>query len=182
MSRKENAEELIRQFGEDILDSYGMSIEKQCMQHGSVSVYDHSLMVAALCVKIAVWCKIGADMRALVRGALLHDYFLYDWHEADKSHRFHGFIHAGRALFNAEKDFELSDIERNMIKSHMFPLNPVLPRYRESVILCVADKICAARETGSGVYGKARRTTCRTVSAVASKMAAVFPLPSYKSK
>ena len=56
MSRKENAEELIRQFGEDILDSYGMSIEKQCMQHGSVSVYDHSLMVSALCVKIAVWC------------------------------------------------------------------------------------------------------------------------------
>ena len=121
-------------------------------------------------------------MRALIRGALLHDYFLYDWHEADKSHRFHGFIHAGRALLNAEKDFELSDIERNMIKSHMFPLNPVLPRYRESVILCVADKICAARETGSGVYGKARRTACRTASAAASKMAAVFPPPSYKSK
>ena len=58
MGRKENAEELIRQFGEDILDSYGMSIEKQCMQHGSVSVYDHSLMVAALCVKIAVWCGL----------------------------------------------------------------------------------------------------------------------------
>ena len=163
-----------------------MNIEKVCMQHGSVSVYDHSLMVAALCVKIAAWCNIGADMRALVRGALLHDYFLYDWHDADKSHRFHGFIHAGRALSNAEKDFELSDIEKNMIKSHMFPLNPVQPRYRESVILCVADKICAARETGSGVYGKARRTArrkaCRIASSVASKMAAVFPPPSYKSK
>ena len=182
MSRKEKAEELIRQFGEDILNSYGMNIEKDCMQHGSVSVYDHSLMVAVMCIEIAARCKIGADMRALVRGALLHDYFLYDWHEADKSHRFHGFIHAGRALSNAEKDFELSDIERNMIKSHMFPLNPVLPRYWESVILCVADKICAARETGSGVYGKARRKACRTASAAASKMAAAFPPPSYKSK
>ena len=88
MSRKEKAEELIRQFGEDILNSYGMNIEKDCMQHGSVSVYEHSLMVAALCIEIAARCKIGADMRALVRGALLHDYFLYDWHEADKSHRF----------------------------------------------------------------------------------------------
>ena len=93
MGRKENAEELIWQFGEDILNSYGMNIEKNCMQHGSISVYEHSLMVAALCVKIAVWCNIRADMRALIRGALLHDYFLYDWHEADKSHRFHGFIH-----------------------------------------------------------------------------------------
>ena len=78
MSRKEKAEELIRQFGEDILNSYGMNIEKDCMQHGSVSVYEHSLMVAALCIEIAARCNIGADMRALVRGALLHDYFLYD--------------------------------------------------------------------------------------------------------
>lgn len=36
-----------------------------------------------------------------------------------------------------------------MIRSHMFPMNLTVPRYRESVILCIADKLCATRETFS---------------------------------
>ena len=151
MLRKERAERIIRRYGRDILNSDGMHIEKNCLQHGQISVYEHSYMVAVLCVELAIMCRIRADMRALVRGALLHDYFLYDWHEKDKSHRLHGFIHAERALKNAESDFRLTDIERNMIRAHMFPLNLVLPRYRESVLLCVADKICATRETIAGM-------------------------------
>ena len=39
-----------------------------------------------------------------------------------------------------------------MIRSHMFPLNLTLPRYRESVILCLADKVCAVKETVSGRF------------------------------
>ena len=151
MLRKERAERIIRRYGRDILNSEGMHIEKNCLQYGQISVYEHSYMVAVLCVELAIMCRIRADMRALVRGALLHDYFLYDWHEKDKSHRLHGFIHAERALKNAESDFRLTDIERNMIRAHMFPLNLVLPRYRESVLLCVADKICATRETVAGM-------------------------------
>lgn len=154
MLRKERAERLIRRYGRDILNSEGMHIEKNCLQHGQISVYEHSYMVAVLCVELAILCRIRADMRALVRGALLHDYFLYDWHEKDKSHQLHGFFHAERALKNAECDFRLTDIERNMIKAHMFPLNLVLPRYRESVILCIADKICATRETVDGMRRK----------------------------
>ena len=38
-----------------------------------------------------------------------------------------------------------------MILSHMFPMNKTLPRYRESVLLCTADKICATRETVLGM-------------------------------
>ena len=154
MLRKERAERIIRRYGRDILNSDGMHIEKNCLQHGQISVYEHSYMVAVLCVELAIMCRIRADMRALVRGALLHDYFLYDWHEKDKSQRLHGVIHAERALKNAESDFRLTDIERNMIRAHMFPLNLVLPRYRESVLLCVADKICATRETVAGMRRK----------------------------
>ena len=51
------------------------------------------------------------------------------------------------ALENAERDYELNDIERDMIKKHMFPLNPAPPKYIETVILCIADKICAFKET-----------------------------------
>ena len=69
----------------------------------------------------------------------------------DKSHRLHAFYHAGRAAHNAQRDFGLNDIERNMIRSHMFPLGRVLPRYRESLILCAADKLRAAGETAAGL-------------------------------
>ena len=141
---------LIWFYGEDILTSDGMQKEKVCVQHGRVSVFEHSFQVTCLCLIIAHYLHIRVDDRALIRGALLHDYFLYDWHVPDKSHRLHGFTHAGQALNNAEKDFILGQIERDMIKKHMFPLNPVPPKYRESLILCIADKICALQETVSG--------------------------------
>ena len=110
-------------------------------------MFDHSVAVAVKCLKIAHNLGIPVDQKALIRGALLHDYFLYDWHESDKSHRLHGFTHAKKALQNAEKEYELNEIERNMIYCHMFPLNLRIPKYRESLILCIADKIVATKET-----------------------------------
>ena len=121
--------------------------EEEFIQHGNTSCLLHSIAVAYFCYRIAK--KLGfLDFRLneLVRGALLHDYFLYDWHDGDKSHRLHGFFHAARARKNAERDFALSPISKDIIEKHMFPLNLALPRYRESVIVTVADKICAVRE------------------------------------
>ena len=40
----------------------------------------------------------------------------------------------------------MGDIERDIIKRHMFPLNIRPPKYRESWIVCLADKICAVNE------------------------------------
>ncbi len=151
--------------GEDILRSPNMQLEQEFMQHGGVSVLEHSVTVACACLVLAYRLGISVNERALVRGALLHDYFLYDWHERDRSHRFHGLIHARRALENAERDFLLGEIERNMILTHMFPLNFSPPRYRESVIICVADKICALAETlclpcWGGLAGEVLRESC----------------------
>ena len=142
--------ELIRRYGGDILTSRGMQRSRGFAQHGSVSVYRHSLNVTALCLKLARGLRLRVDESALVRGALLHDYFLYDWHEPDPAHRWHGFRHPATALRNARRDFDLSPVEENMIASHMFPMVPRLPRCRESVILCLADKLCAVRETFCG--------------------------------
>ena len=83
----------------------------------------------------------------MVRGALLHDFFMYDWHDPGNLRLMHGFTHAKEALQNAQKEFELNDIERDVIKKHMFPLNIALPRYRETVLVSTADKISAVLET-----------------------------------
>lgn len=125
--------------------------ECKFIQHGTTSVFRHSVAVAYTCFWIARRLNLRIDEKSLIRGALLHDYFLYDWHEKDASHRWHGFIHAERALANALEDFDLNGVERDMIRRHMFPLNVRPPRYKESWILCVADKICSSRETVDGL-------------------------------
>ena len=112
-----------------------------------MSVYEHSLAVARMCLRIAKYFPGEVDMRSLVRGALLHDYFLYDWHIPDESHKWHGVTHAGDALKNARRDFELNEIEQDMIRKHMFPLNLALPRYKETVVIVLVDKYCSLTET-----------------------------------
>ena len=114
----------------------------------------HSVAVAYVSFYIAEKYRIRVNCHALIRGALLHDYFLYDWHEKDDSHKWHGFYHAGKALQNAMEDFELSEIEKETIRRHMFPLNPIPPCCREAWIVTLADKICSGGETVEGFREK----------------------------
>lgn len=119
---------------------------KNFMQHGNVSVYDHSISVAKTSVKISEKLHLKVDKESLIKGALLHDYFLYDWH--DKNHpKLHGFRHAKIAAENARRDFGLTKKEYRMISSHMFPLGWRLPTSKEAFILTLADKYCAAKES-----------------------------------
>ena len=137
--------------GAEILRAEGMRAGRRFVQHGDVSVYEHCINVAFLSLYLARRLHLSVDRSSLIRGALLHDYFLYDWHEDDPSHRLHGFHHAHRALENACRDFSLNEREKDIIAKHMFPLNLRPPRYRESALVCAADKACALLETfGTG--------------------------------
>ncbi len=139
--------DIIYKYGFDILNSKGMLLCKNYRQHGSISVFDHSIRVANLCILMAYYLPFKVNMKCLVRGALLHDYFLYDWHVKDASHKWHGFHHAQKACLNAIRDFDLDEIEKDMIKKHMFPLNIHPPKYKESIILCLADKFSTINES-----------------------------------
>lgn len=128
----------------DILYSDGMEYEKKQRQHGSTTCFIHSLSVAYMSVKLASVFHLKVNTESLIRGALLHDYFLYDWR--DPEYRLHGFRHARTAFNNASSDFNLNKIEGDIILRHMFPLNLTPPRYKESALVCLADKICATLE------------------------------------
>lgn len=141
-----NIREKINLYGADILSSAGMELEKTLIQHGRISCYEHSVRVAEMSLRMAARLPFRFRERELVRGALLHDYFLYDWHKKEKWHRLHGFSHAERALERASRDFALNDTERDIIQRHMFPLNIRLPKYRESWLVCLVDKVCAISE------------------------------------
>ena len=114
-------------------------------QHGHVSTYDHALRVARTAMRWSRLLRLNASETELVRGALLHDYYLYDWH--DPVNVGHATKHPLRALRNAERDFELTDRERNVIESHMWPLPPTrVPQCREAWVVCAADKWCSLEE------------------------------------
>ena len=117
------------------------------IQHGVTSVYRHSLAVAFYSCYLAERFQLRVRRKEMIRGALLHDYFLYDWHEKSDDHRFHGFTHPGRALRNAARDFDLTQVEKDIIQKHMFPLTPIPPAHLESVLVCIADKVCSTYET-----------------------------------
>ena len=124
----------IREEAPDILRSKNFNHMKRHIQHGNVSVNAHVMNVARYSIAISERLHIACSKRDLIRGALLHDYCLYDWHIPDKEnpHRLHGFYHPGVALRNASKEYELTEREKNIIRRHMWPLTVVPPRCREA--------------------------------------------------
>lgn len=140
---------LLRKHASDILDSENFQSTKNYIQHGTMPVHSHCIDVAKQSVLISKWLKIPCNERELIRGALLHDYFLYDWHDTKRENYqfFHGFYHPGIALNNALKEYRLTPREKDIIKKHMWPLTVVPPLCREAWIVTTADKYCSLLET-----------------------------------
>lgn len=120
---------------------------KNCKHHIKGSVYDHSVKVAYLCYQHHKRFGTKIGLEEFVRGALLHDYYLYDWHEKSPSHRFHGFTHPRCALNNALAKYpDLTETEQDMILRHMFPLTPIPPTTKAGWLLCFYDKVAAVSD------------------------------------
>lgn len=132
---------------QDILDHEEFQKLKDYFHHNS-SIYHHVHDVAYLSYRISKYLKL--DYRSTARGALLHDFFLYDWRNHDvpdlPREKFHGLEHPRIALANAKKHFSLNDIEEDIIKKHMWPLTITPPKYRESYIVSFADKYLSSKE------------------------------------
>lgn len=143
---RRNTAELLLQYGRGVLTAPNMQAERRYVQHRHVSCFDHSVAVAYMSLWIARRLRLRADLSSLVRGALLHDYFLYDWRRREEGHRLHGLRHPRIALDNARRDFVLTSREEDIIRKHMFPLTLRPPRYKESVVVTCADKLCAMGE------------------------------------
>lgn len=124
---------------------------KQYPQHGKTDCYRHCLHVAYYNYWICTFLGLRAQEAA--RAGMLHDLFLYDWHTHAKEtgERFHGIRHPKRAMEIAQANFQLSDLERDMILKHMWPLTIIPPRYPESFVICLVDKFCSICETAQNL-------------------------------
>jgi uncharacterized protein len=139
-------------YAEDILAHDNFLSMQNYYQHGSVSTWQHVLRVAYFALEINKKMHLHCNRRDLVRGALLHDYFLYDWHdhaaELNEHPKLHGFYHPTIALKNAKKDFDLTALECEIIYKHMWPLTLThVPTKREAWVVSMADKWASFYET-----------------------------------
>jgi len=153
--RQKELQKEIVEYGQDILEAKAFRESKKNMQHGTVSVQEHSMYVTRASLFIAEELKIRVNKRDLVRGALLHDYFQYDWHigHPDLEGKLHGFKHPEIALKNAEKEFQLTEKQRDIISHHMFPLTLRPPKCKEAWVVTMVDKYCSLLETFHMVKG-----------------------------
>jgi len=140
-----------KQFAELIKDLFESDVVKQMdkyIQHGTTTILEHCENVAWISFLINEKLRLNADERELVKAAMLHDLYLYDWHERDSSRKLHGFAHSEIACNNVMKNFSMSEKGLEAIRSHMWPLNITkIPKSREALIICLADKYCAIIET-----------------------------------
>ena len=60
----------------EILANEKVQQMKQYIQHGDITTYDHCIMVCLYAYMYAKKLKLDIDVKALVKGALLHDFFL----------------------------------------------------------------------------------------------------------
>ena len=118
------------------------------IQHGSTSTLDHCIRVSYRSYKIAKVFKM--DYKSAARAGLLHDLFLYDWHNQPRKKLLekHGYTHPRTALNNAINNFELNNREKDIILKHMWPLTlRSVPKYKESFLVSMVDKCSSCGET-----------------------------------
>lgn len=128
----------------DIIYHTDIDLMINFIQHSDISCLEHSLSVSYKSYRVARFLKL--DYKSTARGGLLHDFFLYDWHNKDNRKGLHGFTHPKTAHHNANKLFRLNKKEKDIILKHMWPLTPNPPRHIESIIVIVIDKYCASLE------------------------------------
>ncbi len=116
-----------------------------------LSIYKHHKFKSRLrhVIEVAYISFLWSDLlrlenKSIVRGALLHDLFYYDW--LQDGPRFHGFRHHNIALRNAQAITNLSKKEEDIIKKHMWPLTIIPPRYIESYIVSMVDTFCSVKD------------------------------------
>ncbi|MBR2669107.1 MAG: HD domain-containing protein [Solobacterium sp.] len=134
----------------DIADHPEFRKLEQFTHHLHTNRYQHCLNVSWYTY---LWAKkLGLNYKEAARGALLHDFFLYDYRSNPPIKGNHNEIHPIAAFTNAEKYFEVTDIMRDCILRHMWPNTSASPETREGYLVSVADKYCAGIEVGSKSY------------------------------
>lgn len=111
--------------------------------HHGIDRYTHSVRVAKTTYKISK--LFSMDYKSATRGAMLHDFFKNEEYGNVKGLKT-AKVHPHIACFNAKQEFNLNEIEQDVISSHMFPINTHKPSYKESWLVNGVDELVSLYE------------------------------------
>ncbi|MBQ2872467.1 MAG: hypothetical protein IJE89_00500 [Bacilli bacterium] len=118
------------------------------IEHHGISRMEHSIKISYYSYRIAK--KLKMDYVSVARGGLLHDFFL-DGDERNTKRKFlDTFTHPKKALNTSMNNFDINDLEKDIIVSHMFPIYLAIPKYKESVLVNLVDKVVGFKELVRG--------------------------------
>ena len=117
------------------------------IKHHDSNRLEHSLRVSYFSYKIAK--KLHLDYKSVARGGLLHDFFIErttDYKKAKDKIKLYTTNHPKMAVRNAKKYFDVNNVEEDIIKSHMFPIDIRIPKFAESWVVSSVDKVVSIYE------------------------------------
>ena len=120
------------------------------IKHHNTTRLNHSVKVSYYSYKCAKALKL--DYHEVARAGLLHDFYTDEIKECDKfkdKFKLFSIKHPKDAANNAMEIVSLSEKEINIIKSHMFPISNSVPKYAESWIVSIVDKVLSVIEFSS---------------------------------
>ena len=156
MTKKTNIE--FENLVSDILENEYFLETKKDIHHGT-SKYEHSIRVAKLSYNLSKIFK--ADKKVTARAGLLHDFFFGTRKEKPENSYLR---HPVTASLNAQKYFNVSELESEAIKTHMFhqvllkkifpfinhkekaSIKEFKPKSKEGWIICTSDMIVSIME------------------------------------
>lgn len=158
-SNKELTETAFYDHIQDILCSPELRRLRDFTHHHYTTRYQHSVNVAYYSYLVCRLLRL--DHRSASRAGLMHDLFYYNRKEYNcsrlKGQPSHSRFHSSEATANAGKIAELSMLEKDIIRKHMWPATKELPSYKESYVVSFVDKYCAVLEVVAPQLEKLRR-------------------------
>lgn len=116
--------------------------ELESIEHHGITRYNHSLRVAYY--TYVVTKLLHLNYKEATEAALLHDFFTDE--VDDENGMFKLRRHPGYAVKNASKYLDLSPLQEDIIKTHMFPVTFTPPKYIESWVVDIADDVASIYE------------------------------------
>lgn len=156
IEEKQNLENIYQTF---LHDERILKMKDIPMHRGS-NCYEHSFKVAKKAVKNAIKLfKKNIDIVVVLIGAILHDYYLYDWRKDRSKRKGHVKNHPKIASANASRDFDIPPEVKEVIETHMWPFNfKQYPHSREAKLVSMADNSVATIEALTSIaYKKKNR-------------------------
>jgi uncharacterized protein len=128
---------------QDIVDNKRFNKLNKELHHG-ITRYEHSMRVAKWTYKICNMLNLEKK-DDVTRAALLHDFYINEDLVSESGASKLG-EHPTVALENSKKYFEISEMQSDIIKTHMFPCNFDIPKYKESWLVSLIDKMVSTYE------------------------------------